>query len=111
MNNDVKCAASLLPINLVGHDVIEVVTGDESIIIEVGFVEYVVPFVVTHVFTELLTDLLQLQSGDFSLHKLKHTALLISNEDQTLSISALLSFSPNLAVASLKNSGNSIPPD
>ena len=67
--HDVKCAASLVPINLVGHDVVKVVTGDESILIEVSFVEYVVPFVVTHVFSELLTDLLQLQSGDFSLHK------------------------------------------
>ena len=109
--HDVKCAASLVPINLVGHDVVKVVTGDESILIEVSFVEYVVPFVVTHVFSELLTDLFQLQCGDFSLYQLKHTALLTSNEDQTLSISALLSFSPNLAVASLKNSGNSIPPD
>ena len=69
MNNDVKCAASLLPINLVGHDVIEVVSSDKSIIIEVSFVENVVPFIITHVLTQLLTNFFQLQSGDFSLNQ------------------------------------------
>ena len=68
MNIDVKCAASLLPINLVGHDVIEIVGSDKSIIIEVSFVEYVIPFIVTHVLSEFLTNLFQLSCGDFSLN-------------------------------------------
>ena len=63
----VKCAASLLPVYLVGHDVVEVIGGDKSIIIEISLVEYVVPLVIAHVLSQLLADLLQLVGGDFSL--------------------------------------------
>jgi hypothetical protein len=71
--------------------------------------------VIKLVFSELLSQLscnfLQLMDSDFSLSNFKITDLLTSNDPQTLSISARLSFSPSLAVANLKNSAKSIPPD
>ena len=102
---------SLVPIGLVGHDVVEIITGDKSIIVEVGFEEHVVELVFGEVLSQLLGDLLEFQGCDLALSYRIITALLASNEPQTLSISVLLSLSLILAVASLKNSGNSIPPD
>ena len=110
-NNGASGSFSLVPIGLVGHDVVEVITSHKSIFIEVSFVENMVPFVVTEVFTEFLANLLQLVDGNLSLNRYISTDRFTSNEPQILSISARLSFSPSLAVASLKNSGNSIPPD
>ncbi len=40
---------SLFPVNLVGHDVIEIVTSDESIIVQIGLGEDVLNFVVSQV--------------------------------------------------------------
>ena len=110
-NNGSKRIISLVPVSLVGHDVVEVITSDESIIIEVSFEKHVVKIVFRQVFSQILGDLFQFQSGNLTLNKSIVTALLTSNDDQTLSISARLSLSLILAVASLKNSANSIPPD
>jgi len=111
-NSNVKCAGqSLFPVDLVGHDVVKVITGDETIVIEISLVEHVVPFVLGEILAQFLSNFLEFVNGDLALHHISSTDLLTSNEPQTLSISARLSFSPNLAVASLKNSAKSIPPD
>ena len=106
-----RYALSLFPINFVAHDIVEVVSSHESVFIEVGFRENVVDLVISEVFSKFLGDLFKFEGCDLSLNKAIITDLLTSNEPQTLSISARLSFSPNLAVASLKNSAKSIPPD
>ena len=102
---------SLVPISLVGHDVVEIITGDKSIVIKVGFEEHVVELVFREILSQLLGNLLEFHGCDLALSYQRITALLTSKDVQTLSISALLSLSLILAVASLKNSGNSIPPD
>jgi len=102
---------SLFPIGLVGHDVVEILSSDESIIIEVSFEEHVVQLFVREVFSELFGNFLELQSCDLALSYQIITDLLASNDPQTLSVSDRASLSLILAVASLKNSGNSIPPD
>lgn len=102
---------SLLPIYFVGEDVVEVVGSDESVVIEVGLHEDLLNLLVVEVFSEVLGNLLQLVGGDLALNKWIITALLISKDVHTLSTSALLSLSLSLAVASLKNSAKSIPPD
>ena len=108
----VKCAGqSLFPVDLVGHDVVEVITGDEAVVIEIGLVEHVVPLVLSEVLAQFLADFLELVNSDLALRYINGTDLLTSNEPHTLSISARLSVSPSLAVASLRNSAKSIPPD
>ena len=106
-----RYALSLFPINFVGHDIVEVVSSHESVFVEVSFGENVVDLVVSEVFSEFLGDLFKFEGSDLSLNKAIITVLLTSNEAQTLSISARVSFSPPFEVASLKNSGKSIPPD
>ena len=104
-------ALSLVPVDLVSHDVVEVIGSDETVLVEVSLREDVIDLLLSQVLSQILRDLLQLVGGDLALNNLKITARLTSKEFQTLSISARLSFSPNLAVASLKNSAKSIPPD
>ena len=112
LNVGVKCAGqSLFPVDLVGHDVVKVITSDETIIIEISLVEHLVPFVLSKVLAQFVSDFLEFVNSDLALHHKRNTDRLTSNEPQTFSISARLSFSPNLAVASLKNSAKSIPPD
>ena len=101
----------MFPIDLVGEDVVEVIGSDETIIIKISLHKDLLDLLIIEVFTEVLGDLLELVSGDLSLNKINLTALLMSKEVQTLSTSALLSLSLSLAVASLKNSAKSIPPD
>lgn len=109
--NGMKIIGSLIPINFVGHDVVEVIASHEAVFVEVGLAEDMVDFILGKVLSQLSSNLLQLVHSDLSLNKTKATDRLTSKEDQTLSISARLSFSPSLAVASLKNSAKSIPPD
>jgi hypothetical protein len=94
-----------------GEDVVEIVSSHETVIIEVSLHENLLDFLVIKVFSKILGNLLELVGGDFSLNKSNLTALLMSKEVHTLSTSALLSLSLSLAVASLKNSAKSIPPD
>lgn len=111
MIKGINGTGSLFPIYFVGEDVVEVIGGDKSIIIEVGLDEDLFNFFIIEVFSEILGNFFEFESGDFSLDKKQITALLISNDFQTLSTSSLLSLSLSLAVASLKNSLKSIPPD
>ena len=111
MNECSRGCQSLIPIDLVSHDVVKVVGSHESVIVEVCLREDMVDLLLSQVLSQILRDLLQLVGGNLALNKVRFTARLTSKEFQTLSISALLSFSPSLAVASLKNSAKSIPPD
>ena len=61
---------SLFPVNLVGHDVVEVISGYESIIVQISLGENVLNFIISQVLSQFLGDLLQLQSGESTL-KLK----------------------------------------
>ncbi len=58
---------SLFPVNLVGHDVVEIVSGNESIIIQIGLGENVLNFIISQVLSQFSSDLLQLQSGESTL--------------------------------------------
>ncbi len=58
---------SLFPVNLVGHDVVEIVSGNESIIIQISLGENVLNFIISQVFSQFSSDLLQLQSGESTL--------------------------------------------
>ena len=101
----------MFPIDLVGQDVVEVIGGNETIVIKIGLDENLFDFLIVQILSKILGDLLQLVGGDLSLNETIVTALLTSKEVHTLSTSALLSLSLSLAVASLKNSAKSIPPD
>jgi hypothetical protein len=71
----------------------------------------VVEFVLSEHLAQFGSDLLEFVDSDFSLNRTKSTDRLTSNDPQTLSTSARLSLSLSLAVANLKNSAKSIPPD
>jgi len=60
---------SLLPIYFVGEDVVEIVSGDETIVIEVGLHEDLLDLLVVEVFSEVLSNLLELVGGDLALNK------------------------------------------
>lgn len=106
-----KIIGSLIPINFVGHDVVEIIASHEAVLVQIGLAEDMIDLILGKVLSQLSCNLLQLVHSDLSLNKIIATDRLTSNEPQTLSISARLSFSPSLAVASLKNSAKSIPPD
>ena len=57
---------SLIPIDLVSHDVVEVISSDESIIIQISLSEVILDFLICQILTQLLGDLLELQGGEFS---------------------------------------------
>jgi hypothetical protein len=52
----------------VGQDVVEVIGGDETIIVEIGLDEYGFDFLIIQIFSKFLGNLFQFQSGDFSLN-------------------------------------------
>lgn len=111
MKNDNSEAKSLFPIDFVSHDIVEVISSYKTVFVKIGFCENVVDLIFSKLFSQFGSDFLEFMDCDFSLNKMQITDLLTSNDPQTFSISALLSFSPSLAVASLKNSAKSIPPD
>ena len=87
VRKNVKCLGrSLVPVDLVGHDVVKVVGHHKSIIVEVSLVENVVPLVVRKVLAQFLTHLLQLGNSYLPLNQTNNTARLMSNEAHTLSI-------------------------
>ena len=106
-----KSVSNSVPVNSVGHDVVEVLGCDESVFVEVGFIEHVVVLLLSQVLAQVLADLLEFESCELSLNYATVTDRLGSKALKTLLISALVSFSPILAVASLRNSAKSIPPD
>jgi hypothetical protein len=67
-NMDDKWDISLFPIYFVGEDVVEVVSGDKTIVIEIGLNENLLDFFVVEVLAEVLGNLLQLVGGDLSLN-------------------------------------------
>lgn len=93
------------------HNIVEVVNCDEAIIVKISLRENVVELFFCEVLSEIFSHFLQLVNSDLSLNYNNITDLFTSKEFQTFSISALLSLSPSLAVASLKNSAKSMPPD
>ena len=58
----------MFPINLVGEDVVEVVSSDKTVVIEVSLHEDLLDFLIVEVFSEVLGDLLELVGGDLSLN-------------------------------------------
>ena len=48
------------------HDVVEVISSDESIIIQISLSEVILDFLICQILTQLLGDLLELQGGEFS---------------------------------------------
>ncbi len=58
---------SLFPIDLVGHDVVEVVGSDETIVVEVGLLEDLLDFLVGQVLSEVVGDFLELVDRQFAL--------------------------------------------
>ena len=48
------------------HDVVEVISSDESIIVQIGFGEICLYFFVSQVLAQLLGNLFQFQNGEFS---------------------------------------------
>lgn len=94
------------------HNVIKVVTGNEPIIIKISLHEHFFDFLISQIFSQILSYFFQFKNSDFSLIFNQFiTALLISNDEKTLSIYCLVSLSEILAVANFKNYGKSIPPD
>jgi hypothetical protein len=57
----------LLPVDLVGEDVVEVVGSHETVVVEVGLHEDLLDLLVVEVLSEVLGDLLELVGGDLSL--------------------------------------------
>jgi len=49
---------SLFPVDLVGHDVVEVIGCHEAIFVQVGFAEDVDQFLLSQIFAQLLGHLL-----------------------------------------------------
>ena len=57
---------SLFPVNFVCHDVVEIVSGNESVVVQICLGENVLDLVVSQVLSQFLGDLLQLKSGESS---------------------------------------------
>lgn len=60
---------SFIPVHAVGHDVIEVFSGDKSIFVKVGLAESSLDFLVGQVLSQVLSNLLELGPGEFALNK------------------------------------------
>ena len=56
----------MFPINFVSHDIVEIVSGDESIIVQIGFGEDVLDFLISQVFSQILGDLFEFEGGESS---------------------------------------------
>jgi hypothetical protein len=67
---------SLLPVDFVREDVVEVVGCHETIVVQIRLYEDTCDFLLAQILAQLLCDLLQLVGGDPSLHKWTFTALL-----------------------------------
>lgn len=56
----------MFPINFVSHDVVEIVTSDKSIVVQIGFGEDVLDFLIGQILSQILGDLLEFESGESS---------------------------------------------
>lgn len=59
---------SLIPINFVGHDVVEIVSSNETILIKISLAENVVKLFFGKILTKISGDLLQLVNSDLTLN-------------------------------------------
>jgi len=62
-----KWDESLLPIDFVGHDVVEIVSSHETIIIKIGLNEDLIQILIVQILTQIMSDFLQLSNTDLSL--------------------------------------------
>ena len=66
-NGEFNRAQSLFPVDLMSHDVVEIVAGHETVLIEIGLGEDVVDFVLAQLLSQLGCDFLELLHCDLSL--------------------------------------------
>ncbi len=62
MNPSIRIFLSLLPVNLVSHDVVEVISSHKSIIVQISLGENVLDFIVSQFLSQILGNLLQFKS-------------------------------------------------
>ena len=65
--SQIRLIESLIPINFVGHDVVEIISGDKSIVIQISLGENVLNFIIVQGFSQFLSDLFQFGSSDSTL--------------------------------------------
>lgn len=68
--SQIKFIVSLLPINLMSHDVVEIIACDKPVIIQISFGKIMLNFIVCQSLSKILSDFFKLQGGDSAL-KLK----------------------------------------
>lgn len=59
--DDIKChyyhePHSIVPVHPMCHYIIEVLSGNEAVVIEIGFLEHFLQLVVGHIFSKILGD-------------------------------------------------------
>ena len=65
----------MFPIDLVGEDVVEVVSSHKTVVIEVSLHEDLLDFLIIELLSEVLGNLLEFVGGDFSLNKSRSYSL------------------------------------
>ena len=63
----VSYGESLVPVDLVGHDVVEVFEGDEAVVVEVCALDHGLDVLVVDVLADVLGDLFEFEAGEFTL--------------------------------------------
>ncbi len=66
---------SLIPVDSVGHDVVEVFEGDETVVVEIGSFKHIFDFIVIDVFSNIFGDLFEFKAGEFTLRLMKKVRL------------------------------------
>lgn len=59
---------SLVPVDSVCHDVVKVISCDESIIVQICLDEHLLDFLVSQVLAQILSNLFQFEDCNFSLN-------------------------------------------
>ena len=73
-----KRSLSLLPVDLVGHDVVEIVISHETIVVKVSTGKHVFNLSISKVLTDIMSNPLEFDGADLTLSQIINTALLTS---------------------------------
>ena len=73
-----KRSLSLLPVDLVSHDVVEIVISHETIVVKVSTGEHVFNLSISKVLADIMSNPLEFDGADLTLSQIIITALLTS---------------------------------
>lgn len=67
ISEPIKLSFSIIPVDSVGHNVVEVISSHEAVVVQISLCKHLIELLIGHVFPEILGNFLQLHHSNFPI--------------------------------------------